>query len=225
MTTDVVRNHYRIWKEKTSVPPSGRYLSLYKAWIKIPEEDSTDYTGVKSKESFQIINTIMEVAARHQYPLTWWSTIHNLYILKKQGLIKIHKLQTINKIESELNLYWREIITRRLIRNAEKANHLHEDQLRGKNGRIAINIVLGKSYNLDTMHIYRANFRTTIQKCQILGKISYSLKYNMTTAFRLGPHQDWHNLIAAGYRIGQGATDGPSVWMFISDIIPKCYSK
>eukprot|EP00957_Ditylum_brightwellii_P183420 13971963-Ditylum_brightwellii.AAC.1 len=71
MTADIVRNHYRIWKEKTSMSPSGRYLSLYKAWIKILEEDSTGYTGVKPKELFQIINSIVEAAARHQYPLTW----------------------------------------------------------------------------------------------------------------------------------------------------------
>eukprot|EP00957_Ditylum_brightwellii_P161868 12324215-Ditylum_brightwellii.AAC.1 len=47
----------------------------------------------------------------------------------------------------------------------------------------------------------------------------------MTTAFRLRPHQNWHNIIAELHRISQGATDGPSGWMFISDIILKCYSK
>eukprot|EP00957_Ditylum_brightwellii_P100976 7696344-Ditylum_brightwellii.AAC.1 len=47
----------------------------------------------------------------------------------------------------------------------------------------------------------------------------------MTTAFGLGPHQNWHNLIAAVHGIEQGATDGPSGWMFISNIILKCYLK
>eukprot|EP00957_Ditylum_brightwellii_P028747 2171472-Ditylum_brightwellii.AAC.1 len=47
----------------------------------------------------------------------------------------------------------------------------------------------------------------------------------MTTAFRLGPHQNWHKLIAAVHGIGHKATDRPSGWMFISNIILKCYSK
>eukprot|EP00957_Ditylum_brightwellii_P042003 3180654-Ditylum_brightwellii.AAC.1 len=46
----------------------------------------------------------------------------------------------------------------------------------------------------------------------------------MTTVLGHGPNKKWYKLIAAVYSIGQGATNGPSGWMFISDIILKCYS-
>eukprot|EP00957_Ditylum_brightwellii_P195796 14917409-Ditylum_brightwellii.AAC.1 len=37
--------------------------------------------------------------------------------------------------------------------------------------------------------------------------------------------QNWHKFIVAVFGIGQDATEGPSVWVFISNIILKCYAK
>jgi hypothetical protein len=62
-------NQYKIWKETTSTSPSGRYLSLYKTWVKVPEETDPSYTGLTSTEFFTFITTIMGIAARHKYPL------------------------------------------------------------------------------------------------------------------------------------------------------------
>eukprot|EP00957_Ditylum_brightwellii_P142482 10855414-Ditylum_brightwellii.AAC.1 len=36
--------------------------------------------------------------------------------------------------------------------------------------------------------------------------------------------QNWHTFIVAVFGIGQGATDGPSGWVFINGIILKCYA-
>eukprot|EP00957_Ditylum_brightwellii_P021821 1646382-Ditylum_brightwellii.AAC.1 len=53
----------------------------------------------------------------------------------------------------------------------------------------------------------------------------YNLRYTLTTVYGKATKQNWHNFIVAVFGIGQGATDGPSGWVFISDIILKCYAK
>eukprot|EP00957_Ditylum_brightwellii_P081736 6218010-Ditylum_brightwellii.AAC.1 len=53
----------------------------------------------------------------------------------------------------------------------------------------------------------------------------YNLRYTLTTAYGEATTQNWHNFIVAVFGIGQAATDGPSGWVFISDIILKCYAK
>ena len=103
----------------------------------------------------------MSIAARHKYPLTRWSTVHNISILKKQHVYRPHKLRTLNKLESELNAYRREIISRRLMRNAERHKYFNDDQHGGRNGRKATDIVLGKAYTFDTFHLQRSNFGCT----------------------------------------------------------------
>eukprot|EP00957_Ditylum_brightwellii_P122643 9353154-Ditylum_brightwellii.AAC.1 len=56
---DIKRN-YKNWKEATATSPSGCYLSLYKTWIKIPEEEDEDCDGITSADFFQLINDIMK---------------------------------------------------------------------------------------------------------------------------------------------------------------------
>eukprot|EP00957_Ditylum_brightwellii_P115966 8845823-Ditylum_brightwellii.AAC.1 len=78
-----------------------------------------------------------------------------------KNLYQVHKVRTIHKVESELNLFRREIISRRLMRNAECSGYLTEDQHGGRNRRAAQDIVLGKAYTFDTFHLQRSNFACT----------------------------------------------------------------
>ena len=36
---DTLKSTYKNWAEKASTSPSGRHLGLYKAWLKVPEEN------------------------------------------------------------------------------------------------------------------------------------------------------------------------------------------
>eukprot|EP00957_Ditylum_brightwellii_P017308 1303626-Ditylum_brightwellii.AAC.1 len=61
--------------------------------------------------------------------------------------------------------------------------------------------------------------------CAFLTMILYILKHTLTTSFGEGPQQNWHKFLAAVFGIGQGSTDGPSGWLFISNLILKCYTR
>eukprot|EP00957_Ditylum_brightwellii_P098404 7497461-Ditylum_brightwellii.AAC.1 len=58
----------------------------------------------------------------------------------------------------------------------------------------------------------------TYNVCLFLTTILYSLKYTLTTAFGEGQQQNWHKFLVALFGIGQGSMDGPSGWLFISDL-------
>ena len=64
-----------------------------------------------------------------------WLKVHKIQTLKKPGVYKINRLRTIHKIESEVNLMWREIIAKGLMQKAEHHLSLNEDQHGGRNGR------------------------------------------------------------------------------------------
>eukprot|EP00957_Ditylum_brightwellii_P081624 6209368-Ditylum_brightwellii.AAC.1 len=144
ITTKDIKSNYKNWEEATT-----------------PDEADDEWEGLTSNELFGIVEKIVKIASSHNYPLERWSVVHNLYILKKKNLYRVHKVRTIHKVESELNLFRREIISQRLMRNAERFGYLREDQHRERNGRAAQDIVLGKAYTFDTFHLQRSNFACT----------------------------------------------------------------
>ena len=132
---DTLKSTYKNWAEKASTSPSGRHLGLYKAWLIVPEEKDDNYSGLTSHQFFKIIGDIMAIAKKHNIVLHRWSTVNNIFILKQKGNIKSHRLRFLHKLESELNTVRRELITRRIMPQAEKLKHLSEDQHGGQNGQ------------------------------------------------------------------------------------------
>ena len=68
----------------------------------------------------------MAIAKKHNIVLHRWSTVHNIFILKQKGNIKSHRLCFLYKLESELNTARKELITRRIMPQAEKLKHLFD---------------------------------------------------------------------------------------------------
>eukprot|EP00957_Ditylum_brightwellii_P058095 4405903-Ditylum_brightwellii.AAC.1 len=147
-------------------------------------------------------------------------------------------------------MYKWEIVARRLMHNAEKHKYLSEDQRGGRNSREALDIVFGKTITFDTLHLQRSNFGCTdcdakacyncinplvlllayfkagllYECCFFLITMLYNLRYILTMAFGEALFSNWHHFIVAVFGIGQGATEGPVGWLFISNIVLKCYS-
>ena len=101
------------WKERTITSPSGRTLPLYKIWLQpdLPEDEV-----ISGKDFFTIITDIINISQKLQYPLKRWTKAHNIFISKNPGVSKIHRLRPIHTLEAELNLFQRELITRRLMK-------------------------------------------------------------------------------------------------------------
>eukprot|EP00957_Ditylum_brightwellii_P021472 1619728-Ditylum_brightwellii.AAC.1 len=231
--------------------PEGRYQGLYKTWLKVPEESKINYKGIKTNNFFTMIQHLLTVCRRHATPLTRWLNVHNLYILKKPNIFKIHWLRTIQKVDSEVNMMRRELITRRLMKNAKKHKHLDDAQHRGGRGRSAIDIVLGKAFTFEILHLQRSNLGCTdcdATACYnqiiliilllayikvglpyktgvFLMTILYSKRYKTTTAFGTNTKQNTYDTLKALFGIGQGSADGPTGWTCVIDPGLKCYNR
>eukprot|EP00957_Ditylum_brightwellii_P106153 8097987-Ditylum_brightwellii.AAC.1 len=60
-----------------------------------------------------------------------------------------------------MNMYKREIVACRLMANSEKYQYMNDDQHKGRNGREALDVVLGKTFTFETLHLQCANFGCT----------------------------------------------------------------
>eukprot|EP00957_Ditylum_brightwellii_P063390 4811504-Ditylum_brightwellii.AAC.2 len=86
----------------------------------IPEIDMeiTKETVQKNSKNWkESTSTLSE--GRNNIALPRWLTVHNLYLQKQNGNFKTHRLRTIHKVESEVNLMRQDVIARRLMTNAE----------------------------------------------------------------------------------------------------------
>eukprot|EP00957_Ditylum_brightwellii_P138540 10560435-Ditylum_brightwellii.AAC.2 len=99
----------------------------------------------------------MFICQKHQIAVPRWLNAHNSYTLKKLGVHKIHRLGTIHKLESEVNLMRQEVIERLLMQNGEKHQYFDDNQHGGHNGHNAVDIGLGKSFAMDTFHLQHTN--------------------------------------------------------------------
>ena len=79
-----------------------------------------EYEHILPGDTFlQIITDIINIAQNIEYPLRRWNTVHNLLALKELGVYCIDRLQHLHIIDAELNLIRQELISRRLLTNAE----------------------------------------------------------------------------------------------------------
>eukprot|EP00957_Ditylum_brightwellii_P045763 3471876-Ditylum_brightwellii.AAC.1 len=135
------------------------------------------------------------------------------------------------------------------MQNSKKHQYLNEDQHGGCNGRTATDIVLRKSFLMDTFHMQQVNatcmdcdvkacyncilpialllayFKAGLlyDTCAFFASISYNMQYYITTALGVAVVANYFGLFGPIYSISQGATDGLLGWICIVDVVFKCY--
>ena len=251
ITVADVKKGFSIWKERTSTSPLGRVLSLYKMWLNVKDEDANEDGTFTATEFFEMITNLINVSQKVNTPLDRWKTVHNLFILKEPNNFNISRLRTIHKIDAELNLVRRELISRRLLRQAEKLKFLDDNSYGGRNGRCAIDAVMKKHFTLQAMHLERRNGALTDcdakacydrviplvlylsyskaglphNACVWLCKALTQMKYHITTAQGISETFTETTAHRKIYGVGQGATDAPTGWLFVSTTVSKMHDK
>ena len=81
-----------------------------------------------------------------------------MFIYKEPGVYKLNHLRVVHIIDAELNLVRRELITRRLLGNAERYGMVPKNNYGGRNGKTANDAVMLKYLTLSTYQMQRRNF-------------------------------------------------------------------
>ena len=162
---------------------------------------------------------------------------------------KIHRQCPIHQIDAGLNLLRRELIAKRLLRNAEKYGVIPENNHGGRNDMMANDVVMLKFFTFGICHLQRRNCALTdcdakacydrilpillylcygkmglpSETCQWLCRALTSMEYHIVTSH--GPSENVSKTDSRGtiYGIGQGATDAPSGWLFLSALISRVH--
>eukprot|EP00957_Ditylum_brightwellii_P170877 13006059-Ditylum_brightwellii.AAC.1 len=114
---------------------------------------------------------------------------------------------------------------------------------------MATDIVLGKSFSFDTLHMQRTNEACTdfnakacydhmlpivlsLVYCKVglpydtfvvFASLLYNMQFYITTAFGVAAQANFFGLIGPVLGIGQDAIDEPLGWLCTADIVLKCY--
>ena len=112
-------------------------------------------------EFLTIILDIINLSQTLQYPLRRWNIVNNIFIPKYPGVRLITRLRPLHEIEAELNFIRRELISRRLVKNAEEYNMIPKNNCGGRKGRSAMDVVMLKYITLSTCTMQRQNYAVT----------------------------------------------------------------
>ena len=249
ITLPQLKQGFRLWRETTSTSPLGRHLPLYKMWLN--EEGDEEGNIISGEVFFQTILDIINISHTLQTPLQRWATIHNIFILKSPNDFRPHRLRALHKIDAELNLVRRELIAKRLLRNAEQSQYLDDSNYGGRNGKTANDAVMKKFLTLQIWQLQRHNGALTDcdakacydrvvpmllyqcyhkaglphHTCQWLKNCLTQMKYHAVTAHGISTEYSASTDSQQLYGIGQGATDAPTGWLLVSTILSRYYNK
>jgi hypothetical protein len=226
------------WAEKTSTS-QDRHLGHWKALIshtaQLHFSDDCDI----------IIETLvaqMNLSLTHGYAWRRWKRIVSAKIPKRAGNMLLHKLRTIHLMEADFNWLQGLIIGRRMIKNAETNNNLHDGQWGCRPGRHAIGAVMLKvmsyeiaritrtplgSFDMDAASCFdRIIMALGLLLCRRQGVPSgpclmaatvllYASFYIKTTH---GISENWYSSSPESptHGPGQGSRIGPALWVLLS---------
>jgi hypothetical protein len=140
VTVDNYKEFFAKWSEKTSTSPD-RHLGHWKALI---SHTATTKFPEHCDLIIGIIVSQMNISLKHGYAWERWKRIISAKIPKRAGNMLLDKLRTIHLMEPDFNWLQGLVIGRRMIREAETKNRLHDNQWGSRPGRHALGAVMLK---------------------------------------------------------------------------------
>ena len=252
LTEKEMLDKYRVWTESTTTSPSGRHLGHYRALLpNLPVANSTaEDTDHKRSMLATMHHSMLDYSLQNGHSFRRWQKVVNVMIEKDPGNPKIHRLRVIHLYEADYNLIlgvkWRQ-----LIHHCEDNHLLHPSLYGARPGRGALEPVFIEEL---TNEITRLSRKPLIKNAEdatacydriipgignlasrshglhryvalVQGKTLEEVKYHLKT--QLGVSEDFyqHCTVTPIYGTGQGSGNSPTIWLVVSSILFKCYSK
>jgi hypothetical protein len=245
---------FKVWRESTSTSPSGRHLGHYKALVAIidrslDEEDRLQYKSYQ-EEIAECYIGLINYAIKHRYSLRRWKTIVNMMIYKEHGNVKIHRLRVIHLYEADLSLLWG-VKWREGMHKALKTKALHQGQYGGLPGRDCTSLTYLEELRFDYSKLTRypvANFDNDATACydRILCAVAslagrkYGIhkdvifihaqtleeaEFKLKSATKVSETSYRHCIKFPIHGTGQGSSNSPTIWCFISSVLFQCHNE
>ena len=115
ITIDNFKKTVKDWKETTSTSPSGRHLGHYK-------------TALLNDRLTALHVAMLNLPIMYGFAPERWTHSITPLIEKDEGKPFLTRLRVIHLFEADYNLFLKLLYGKRMVRNAEKANALHDQQ-------------------------------------------------------------------------------------------------
>ena len=245
---------FKVWRESTSTSPSGRHLGHYKALVStidrsLTEEERKTY-GKFQEEIAQCYISLINYAIKHRYSLKRWKTIVNMMIYKEHGNVKIHRLRVIHLYEADLSLLWG-VKWREGMQKSLKSKSLHQGQYGGLPGRDCTSLTYLEELRFDYCRLTRypvANFDNDAAACYdriicaiaslagrkygvhkdvifIHAQTLEEAEFKLKSSTKVSETTYKHCIKFPIHGTGQGSSNSPTIWCFISSVLFQCHNE
>jgi hypothetical protein len=248
VTTKEFAGKFCAWRESTSTSPSGRHLGHYKVLVAtIDKSLMKSKRETLQKIQDDLISCyvgLMNYSIKNQYSLDRWKKIVNMMIYKEEGNVKIHQLRVIHLYEADLGFLWG-AKWGKAMKKAVKDKSLHQGQYDGLPGRDCTSLTYLEELRFDYLLITRfslANFDNDAAACydHIICSIAslagrkYGIhkdvifvhaqtleeaEFKLKTSTKISETSYQHYVKFPIHGTGQGSTNSPIIWCFISSIL------
>ena len=252
VTTPMLRAKFSKWRESTTTSPSGLHLGHWRA-ISVDYKEAYDEATAEKiwaiqEYILQVHANLINYALKWNYAYERWRTIITLMIFKEVGNIMIHRLRVIHLYEADfsalLGIKWREL-TFHLFKNKMIEEGLYgsvptklcQDPVLLAELQYEISRCSRRSYaegKADASGCYdnilpcltsaisqHNGMPATI--CILHASTLEQAKYYLKVMFNVSDRWYQHSSITPIFGNGQGSTNSPNAWLFISNKIVKCY--
>ena len=226
------------WSESTSTS-QDRHLGHWKSLI---SHTATKHFPEESTAIIAVIVAQLNLSATHGYAWKRWKRIVSAKIPKRAGNMLLNKLRTIQLFEPDFNWSQGLEIGRRMIKEAETHDRLHDSQWGTRPGRHALGAVMMKvmsyeiarhtrtplgSFDMDaascfdrivislSMLLCRAQGVST-GICLMCATVLLQAHYFMKTAHGISPGSYTSTFWNPIHGPGQGSRIGPALWVLVS---------
>ena len=252
LTEKAMLDKYKFWPESTTTSPSGRHLGHYRSLLptlptKTEEEVQRDD---RRRELASMHHSMIDYALTNGHAFKRWKKVVNIMLEKDPGNPKIHRLRVIHLYEADYNLIlgvkWRE-----LIHHCEDRHLLHPSLYGARPGRGALDPVFLEEL---TNEITRLSRKPLIKNAEdatacydriipgvgnlasrshgihrqvvlVMGRTLEEVRYHLKTHLGVTDEYYQHCTIHPIYGTGQGSANSPTIWLVVSSILFRCYSK
>ena len=244
------RDRLKCWNESTSTSPSGRHLGFCEAVVCLlrdPHKDCdpehlSSCQDAMSQAQVDLINHCI----KHGYSLKRWQNVLNVVIEKEPGNCEIHRLRAIHSFEADLSLFL-SVKWKQAQQQAEQHGALSPLQFGGRPGHAAATLPFIEELKNEICRCSRRpliNLDDDVASCcdrivlnlaslvnrscgahrnavAVHARTLKQARFRLRTA--TGASDDFHQHCTA-FPIcgaGQGATNAPQIWTFISSTVFK----
>ena len=142
ITSEEIKQTWKIVKEHKSSAPSGRYNGVYKAMTQDPK-------------LLKILEVSMNLPLITGYSYHRWNTMIDIMAFKKPDNIKVTNIRSIIISEADWNTIGKLVIAKKMMKNAESSQILPREHIGGRKGRKATDGALTKKLAIDNARLLR----------------------------------------------------------------------